>query len=145
MRGTPSPTLVLDADNPTGKTLAVGTGFIQLFRGIGQVIGVALASAVFQSVLNTELHKRITGDGAEDEITRIRHDSTLVDRLPPDLQSAARDSYAIGLKWVFIVATVCTGMAYCVRLFVSILAFSPSECVANENMADSLEVIRRPC
>ncbi|KAJ2923046.1 hypothetical protein H1R20_g14050, partial [Candolleomyces eurysporus] len=98
------------------KTLAVGTGFIQLFRGIGQVIGVALASAVFQAVLNVELHKRITGPGSEEDITRIRRDSTLVAHLPPDLQSAARESYAIGLRWVFIVATICTGTAYCIRL-----------------------------
>lgn len=102
----------------------MGTGFIQLFRGIGQVIGVALASAVFQSALNAELHKRITGSDAEELITRIRHDATLVGRLPSEVQWEARESYAVGLRGVFVVATVCTGMAYCVRLGVSgFLAF----------------------
>ncbi|KAJ3551201.1 hypothetical protein NM688_g4846 [Phlebia brevispora] len=48
------------------SALAVGTGFSQLFRGIGQVSGVGLSAAVFQSSLNTELHKRIVGDGAEE-------------------------------------------------------------------------------
>ncbi|RXW23714.1 hypothetical protein EST38_g2132 [Candolleomyces aberdarensis] len=117
------------------KTLAVGTGFIQLFRGIGQVIGVALASAVFQAVLNVELHKRITGPGAEDDITRIRRDSTLVAHLPPDLQSAARESYAIGLRWVFIVATICTGTAYCIRL--TIRSRSLDEPVEEEQRRDA--------
>ncbi|KAJ3502158.1 hypothetical protein NMY22_g18681 [Coprinellus aureogranulatus] len=105
-------------DETPGKTLAVGTGFIQLFRGIGQVLGVALASAIFQHVLSSELHHRITGPSAEDLITQIRHDATLVERLPPELKEAARESYAIGLRWVFVVATVCTGVAYCVRLFI---------------------------
>lgn len=45
--------------------MAVGTGFGQLFRGVGQVGGVAISSAVFQSMLETELKKRITGPGSE--------------------------------------------------------------------------------
>ena len=46
--------------------MAVGTGFGQLFRGVGQVGGVAISSALFQSILTTELHKRIHGDDAEE-------------------------------------------------------------------------------
>ena len=45
--------------------LAVGTGFTQLFRGIGQVSGVAVTSAIFQSVLERELQEKITGPGSE--------------------------------------------------------------------------------
>ena len=36
---------------------------------LGQVGGVGLSSAIFQSSLNTELHKRITGPGSE-EVSR---------------------------------------------------------------------------
>ncbi|KAG6827313.1 hypothetical protein H0H92_012361 [Tricholoma furcatifolium] len=46
--------------------MAVGTGFGQLFRGIGQVGGVAVSSAIFQSKLDTELRRRITGPDAEE-------------------------------------------------------------------------------
>lgn len=64
--------------------MAVGTGFGQLFRGIGmcllrinllsvhvpfligQVGGVAISAALFQSTLSTELHKRIRGPDAEE-------------------------------------------------------------------------------
>jgi hypothetical protein len=46
--------------------MAVGMGFAQLFRGIGQVGGVAVASAIFQSVLDGQLRQRITGPGADD-------------------------------------------------------------------------------
>ena len=48
------------------SAIAVGTGFGQLFRGIGQVGGVAISAALFQSILNTELHKRIHRDDAEE-------------------------------------------------------------------------------
>ncbi|OCH86179.1 MFS general substrate transporter [Obba rivulosa] len=96
------------------SAMAVGTGFAQLFRGTGQVMGVALSAAVFQSVLNTELHKRIPDD--EEMITKIRHSATLVARLPPDLQRAARDSYALGLRAVFMMAACSTFLAYLARL-----------------------------
>ncbi|KAI8974212.1 vacuolar amino acid permease [Trametes punicea] len=96
--------------------MAVGTGFGQLFRGIGQVGGVAISAALFQSILNDELHKRINGPDAEETISKIRHSSTLVAKLPPDLQRAARDSYAISLRAVFIMAAVSTLLAYIVRL-----------------------------
>lgn len=46
--------------------MAIGTGFGQLFRGVGQVGGVAISSAIFQSSLETELRKRIHTPDAED-------------------------------------------------------------------------------
>ncbi|EJF58032.1 MFS general substrate transporter [Dichomitus squalens LYAD-421 SS1] len=96
--------------------MAVGTGFGQLFRGIGQVGGVAISAALFQSILNVELHKRIHTPDAEEMISKIRHSSTLVAQLPPHLQRAARDSYAISLRAVFIFAAIATLAAYLVRL-----------------------------
>lgn len=136
------------------SAIAVGTGFGQLFRGIGEIFaqrrtlcthdlsgqvgGVALSAALFQSLLNAELHKRITGEGAEEvgnsycnvsfllanfvvsqTIRKIRHSATLVAHLPPELQRAARDSYAVGLRAVFIMAACSTFIAYLVRLPVS--------------------------
>ncbi|PSR72112.1 hypothetical protein PHLCEN_2v12027 [Hermanssonia centrifuga] len=53
------------------SAIAIGTGFGQLFRGIGQVGGVAISAALFQSVLNTQLHKRIHGQDAEEVIKFI--------------------------------------------------------------------------
>lgn len=136
------------------SVMAVGTGFAQLFRGIGtlyilsllntsiecdvsgQVGGVAVSSALFQTVLNQELRKRIEGDDAEQAslfterwsiglytdghlvqwVTRIRHSATLVATLPPELQRIARDSYAASLKAVFTMAAVSTLLAYLARL-----------------------------
>lgn len=96
--------------------MAVGTGFGQLFRGIGQVGGVGIASSIFQSLLDAELRKRIHRPDADQIIREIRHSSKLVATLPADLQTAARDSYAIALRAVFIYAACATFLAYLVRL-----------------------------
>ncbi|KII89467.1 hypothetical protein PLICRDRAFT_109347 [Plicaturopsis crispa FD-325 SS-3] len=96
--------------------MAVGTGFGQLFRGIGQVGGVAISSAIFQSILDRELHARILTPDADELIKKIRHSAKLVAILPPDLQRSARDSYAIALKAVFTLAACSTFVAYLIRL-----------------------------
>lgn len=67
--------------------MAVGTGFGQLFRGLGnlsmpsveakrsnfllsgQVSGVAISSAMFQSILDSELRKRIHSPDADNVST----------------------------------------------------------------------------
>ncbi|KAG6878810.1 hypothetical protein C0992_007523 [Termitomyces sp. T32_za158] len=95
--------------------MAVGTGFGQLFRGIGQVGGVAISSAIFQSKLDTELRRRITGPDAAELIEKIRHSSQVVGTLPPALQKHARDAYETSLKSVFIFSAGSTLLAFLVR------------------------------
>lgn len=96
--------------------VAVGTGFNTLFRGVGQVGGVAIPSAIFQAKLDSELRSRITGPDAEELILRIRQQARLVATLPPDLQRFARDAYSISLRAVFIFAACSTFIAFCARL-----------------------------
>ncbi|KIJ16260.1 Drug:H+ antiporter-2 family protein [Paxillus involutus ATCC 200175] len=98
------------------SSMAFGTAFGQLFRGLGQTSGVAISSAVFQSRLASELRQRIHGPDAAEVIMDIRHSLSLVTSLPPDLQRAARDSYAASLRTVFILAACSTLTAYIVRL-----------------------------
>jgi len=70
--------------SPSESVMAVGTGFGQIFRSIGQVRtvtqvvgfflthhpaqvgGVAISSAIFQSVLDRELRERIHGPDANE-------------------------------------------------------------------------------
>jgi len=88
--------------------MAVGTGFGQVFRGLGnsralslpcmpsdvsvctgQVCGVAISSALFQSKLNSELHARIHTPDA-DEVSHINIPTLSIatdPRLSPDNQS----------------------------------------------------------
>lgn len=96
--------------------MAVATGFAQLWRCIGQVVGVAVPSAIFQYVLNRELTRRITGPDSSEIISRIRHSSEIVVSLPSDIQLLARESYGIALRrafW-FIAASAIAG--FLVRL-----------------------------
>lgn len=96
--------------------MAVGTGFGQLFRGIGQVGGVAISSALFQSRLDSELRARIHTPDAEELIMKIRQSTSFVNSLPPDLQEHARKSYTVSIKAVFYFAAVSTLLAYLVRM-----------------------------
>ncbi|GLB35644.1 putative major facilitator superfamily protein [Lyophyllum shimeji] len=129
--------------------MAVGTGFAQLLRGLGkplpsretptardtdtrrldnrslgQVGGLATASALFQSRLDSELHARIHAPDAETHPCRsgtkiirgLRHSSRLIVDLPPDLQRIARDAYAASLKSVFTLAACASLLAYLLRL-----------------------------
>ncbi|KJA19134.1 hypothetical protein HYPSUDRAFT_56817 [Hypholoma sublateritium FD-334 SS-4] len=117
--------------------LAVGTGFAQLLRGLGQVAGLATASAVFQSRLDTELHARFPSEAEEASlllsstrspnshthrhpysqiIKKIQHSAKYVAVLPPATQRIARDSFASSLKSVFIVAAGASLLAYLARI-----------------------------
>ncbi|GLB35671.1 putative major facilitator superfamily protein [Lyophyllum shimeji] len=96
--------------------VAVGTGFGQLFKGIGQIGGVAISSAIFQSKLDTELRRRIHGPDAEELINTIRRSSQLLGSLPPDLQRTARHCYDISLKTVFTFGAAAALLAFIVRL-----------------------------
>lgn len=114
----------------------------EFFFRLGQVGGVAISSAVFQSKLDGELRRRITGPGAAEVrdvprfycfsrltlapiqlILKIRQSTRTLATLPPDLQKIARDSYAISLKSVFIFSACCTLLAFIVRLPVSSIRF----------------------
>ncbi|KAM0791302.1 hypothetical protein ACM66B_005774 [Microbotryomycetes sp. NB124-2] len=88
--------------------MATATGLSYLTRYVGQVIGVACSSSLLQSVLSARLHDRIKD---EKIIDKIRHVSTSISKLPPDLQKAARSSYHDALRAVFLInmamAAVC--------------------------------------
>ncbi|KAF7314937.1 Vacuolar amino acid permease [Mycena indigotica] len=95
--------------------MAVGTGFGQLFRGLGQVGGVAMASAVFQAQLDSELRRRFP-PGSDELIMNIRRSSGFLRQLGPEDRRLARDAYALSLKAVYALAAVSTLLAYIVRM-----------------------------
>ncbi|KAF7314965.1 Vacuolar amino acid permease [Mycena indigotica] len=109
---------------------AVGTGFGALFRGMGQVGGVAISSAIFQTRLDAALTERIHSEDAVEAsstrqracsnckqiIDKIRRSSNIIRDLPPVVQLAARESYADSLRVVFQFAAGATLLAYIARL-----------------------------
>ncbi|KAJ7684310.1 vacuolar amino acid permease [Mycena polygramma] len=96
--------------------MAVGTGFAQLFRGIGQVGGVAISAALFQAQLDSALRARIHTPDSEEVIRNIRRSSDFIRTLAPAEQRAARDAYAVGLQSVYVLAACAALLAYVARL-----------------------------
>ncbi|KAJ7041916.1 vacuolar amino acid permease [Mycena alexandri] len=96
--------------------IAAGTGFNQLFRGIGQVGGVAISFALFQTRLGSALRACIRTPNAEELILKIRRSSDFICAPSPTEQRAARDAYAVGLRSVYALAAGATLLAYLARL-----------------------------
>ncbi|KAH9853757.1 MFS general substrate transporter [Lenzites betulinus] len=95
-------TLIAMIASVSREDLAVATGITYLFRTTGQVIGVALSGALLQSILTTKLRERIQGPDAAEIINNIRHSTTIIPELSPELRKAAVDSYSDALRVVFI-------------------------------------------
>ncbi|KAE9390891.1 hypothetical protein BT96DRAFT_832765 [Gymnopus androsaceus JB14] len=91
------------------STMDVATGFSRLFGSLGQVTGVAISSALFQTVLERELRKQIHDLDAEGVYILF---SSHLQTLPVDQQQMVRHSYDVGLKAVFWFATFFTLLAY---------------------------------
>ncbi|TKY87379.1 hypothetical protein EX895_004056 [Sporisorium graminicola] len=96
---------------------AVATGTVYLFRSLGQVVGLSLSAALFQMLLQSQMHANITPDllphpeegpeAVSKLISALRHDTSLVLTLHPQaLRHAAQVSYMNAIKWVFRLVTV---------------------------------------
>ena len=94
---------------------AVVTSLSYVFRSTGSVVGLALASAVYQAVLENDLWRKI-GDqeNAADVIRSIKDSLDEIDRLPGQIQWAVRSSYMVALR-----ATFMTSAAFAVMALVS--------------------------
>lgn len=91
----------------------MATGFVQFWRGLGQVLAVAISSAIFQSLLAKNL-ARIISD--PELIKSIRSDSRVVLTLPIEQQKLARLAYGDSIRVVFAFAAAMTFFAFLVRL-----------------------------
>ncbi|KAL1946941.1 hypothetical protein VTO73DRAFT_15045 [Trametes versicolor] len=105
-------TLIAMIASVSREDLAVATGITYLFRTTGQVIGVSLSGALLQAILTTKLRERIHGPNAIEIIDQIRHSTTIIPQLSPELRKAAVDSYADALRVVFICQAVLNFMCF---------------------------------
>ncbi|XAO22611.1 hypothetical protein I312_101384 [Cryptococcus bacillisporus CA1280] len=85
-----------------GET-AVATSMTYLFRTVGQVLGVAISSAIVQSIVQKDLVRTITGPEAQDIIYVIRHSTSAIQTLEPQYKIPAIQAYehALRLVWIF--------------------------------------------
>ncbi|KIX10473.1 uncharacterized protein Z518_01556 [Rhinocladiella mackenziei CBS 650.93] len=86
---------------------AVSTSMVYLFRSMGTVWGVAASSTLLQNILAKQLPSALSGTPNKDQlIDKIRHSVTVLQTLPPEVQSAARHVYYDALQYAFIANTV---------------------------------------
>ncbi|KAJ7176127.1 MFS general substrate transporter [Mycena crocata] len=81
--------------------IPLATGISYLFRTTGQVLGVSLSATLTQALLARNLRARITGEGADEIITRILASTAYIHTLPEELQEKAMTSWALALRTVF--------------------------------------------
>ncbi|KDQ16464.1 hypothetical protein BOTBODRAFT_172995 [Botryobasidium botryosum FD-172 SS1] len=98
------------------EDMAIATGISYLFRTTGQVLGVSLSGAFMQAQLLSNLRERIRGPDAEEIIRQIRHSTTIIPTLSPELRKAAVDSYALSIRTVFICQAVVAFLAFLASL-----------------------------
>lgn len=81
---------------------ALVTSLSYSFRSTGSVIGIALASAVFQNVLSVQLRISLGGqENANDLIDRVRNSLEAIGALPLHQQLLVRDGYMQALRATF--------------------------------------------
>lgn len=84
---------------------AVITSATYAFRSTGSVLGVTIASAVYQNVLLSSLHSHFDGQkGAQEEIRRVRNSLDELKHLPPGWKEGVMESYEVALRGVFLAA-----------------------------------------
>jgi hypothetical protein len=85
---------------------------------MGCVWGVAITSAIVQSVLKSKLPSALHGvkDKAQ-VIDEIRHSITALKHLSPSIQLAARMVYYEGIRYAFLASTVFAALAFVATLF----------------------------
>lgn len=85
------------------QAVVTSAGFA--FRSTGSVIGLTIASAVFQNLLRVKLHGSIDGVAdADGIIDKIRDNLDEIDRLPFDLRGLVRENCMEAVHGVFVVA-----------------------------------------
>ncbi|KAF8308605.1 vacuolar amino acid permease [Clavulina sp. PMI_390] len=91
-------TLIALISSVSREDMAVANGIYYLFRTTGQVLGVSMSGALAQGILRTQLRSRIDVPNAKE----IRHSTSVISTLEPELRDAAVASWAIALRAVFI-------------------------------------------
>lgn len=77
---------------------AVMTSAAYTFRSSGSVLGVTIASTVFQNVLKPQLRARFEPD----LVSRIENDIGGIHNLPTEIKNEASEAYMIALRAVFL-------------------------------------------
>ncbi|WVQ62897.1 uncharacterized protein L199_001046 [Kwoniella botswanensis] len=96
--------------------IATATGFVFVWRSLGQVFGVGLSSAVFQGSLASQLNERFE---SPEVIDKLRHVFHAIDDLPEAWQrETARKGFGIALRNTFIFGLAGASLVFATSLFI---------------------------
>ncbi|ODN76598.1 hypothetical protein L202_05255 [Cryptococcus amylolentus CBS 6039] len=96
--------------------IATSTGFVFVWRSLGQVLGVGLSSAVFQGSLSRQLSQRFSNPAI---IEKLRHASHSITELPEKWQRVqAREAYGISLRNTFLFGLGGAVLVFTTSLFI---------------------------
>lgn len=109
-------TLVANLEAVSPAEIATATGFVFVWRSIGQVLGVGISDAVFQTGLQWELERRFNDPGL---IDRLRHASSTIKKLPLAQRLLAREAYGAALRNTFIFGGIGAAIVVVTSFFVS--------------------------
>ena len=85
--------------NAAPEDQAVVTACSYLFRSLGSIIGLALASTVVQQVLRTELTRELGSGDYGDQIARqVRESLDVIKTLDPALRDVVRECYGRSVR-----------------------------------------------
>lgn len=104
------------------KYQACTTSIQYTFRSTGSTLGVAVASALFQNVLRSNLTSKIHAlipdvNEANEIITKALANTNYTHEAPEIVRAAIRESYALGCKGAFAVSVVTVSVGYFSSLF----------------------------
>ncbi|EJT51517.1 multidrug resistance protein fnx1 [Trichosporon asahii var. asahii CBS 2479] len=108
-------TLVANLEAVSRDEIATATGFVFIWRCIGQVLGVGISDAVFQTSLGHELALRFK-DGTL--IDRLRKASSVIKKLPLSQRLLAREAYGAALRNTFIFGSIGAAIVLVTSFFI---------------------------
>ncbi|CCM00673.1 uncharacterized protein FIBRA_02712 [Fibroporia radiculosa] len=77
---------------------AVAIAVFGLFRSLGSVVILSVATALFQQTLRIKLYARLSGDGVDEIIKHVRESLDYIKELDPASRTAVVRSYGDGLQ-----------------------------------------------
>ncbi|KAK2467210.1 hypothetical protein APHAL10511_000759 [Amanita phalloides] len=97
---------------------AVVTAVSFLFRSLGSVIGIAVGSTLVQDTLRYSLHEGLSGDGAEEIVTRVRQSLSYLSQLDPITKGTVVQSYEDAIQVNFLFSVTLAALAAVSSLFI---------------------------
>ena len=128
------------------KHHAVITSASYAFRSTGGVIGITLASSIFQNLLKSQLWKRFGGrDDAADAINRLGDSLEEIQHLPPTWKEEALGAYMEALRgvWLLILGLAALGAIISLLMREHVPTYEPGQKVIDMTFHSSLILPKR--